>query len=378
MTYMSEDVEALRDRLVAADEAYRTAAERVAAVGGTGVEQLPDLLTKFTSILATYEERATGSGDFRGYLEFRGRLATYVEELPEDLPGREGFEEAQEQLEQRRLSQSDFDAAREALTPVQDLVDRLEERDRTAEELRQVRSDAMTRLRELDAEIDRLERLAGYRDIDLDRDLETIREPIESYNEAVTAAFSEYRRESPVRDVLDLFDLADRYPLVPLEPPPPGIVQAVTDGGFDHLPVPTLLEYADYSRSKLDHYVDDPETLREAVAEDRLYLERLGPDPFTVHWPPAPASELRWKLPELLSVVNRFADDTTVQRLRQVQAVIRNEKRYEELRTIAHARENLDENDRERLASGEVEASLTSHRAARDRLQETLDDIATP
>lgn len=374
---MSEEPSALIERLDAATAAYEEATAAVADVDGTGVDAVPEHLRRFESILDAYEDRATGSGDFGGYLELRGEVTSFVDALPDDQAGREAFAEAADCLAQRRLRARHFEQARTALDPAREIADALAERRSAADELRAARRVVDDRLDELEARIDRLASLQRYADVDVDAPVGPIREPVETYNETVRSAFEAYRRDRPAVDVLELFALTDRYPLVDMPAPPDGLLRAVRGDTFGTLTVPELLEYADYSRSKLAHYVDDPAALQAAVAEDRLYLERIDATPFTVDWPPAPAAELRWQLRELESVVGRFAGEETMAALREVRAVTRDD-RFAELRTVGAARAALDEDDRRRLATGELADDLAAARTARDRLSDALAAAPTP
>ena len=111
----------------AADDLEATQ-QRVAEFGERDLRQLADAYEEFTGILGRYEEPATGDGDFQKFIEFQGRVETFVEELPEDILLREAFEESDDHLQQRRLNESDFEHVREQLSPVADLVERLTDR----------------------------------------------------------------------------------------------------------------------------------------------------------------------------------------------------------------------------------------------------------
>jgi hypothetical protein len=138
--------------------------------------------------------------------------------------------------------------------------------------------------------------------------------------------------------------------------------------------VPTLLEYADYSASKLDHYVEDPGALRARVATHRTYLERLDADPFTLAWPPVPAAELRFRTRELRPLVATFAAEETVARLRDVRELPRTAE-YDRLQTAATAIAELDETQRERVASGAVARDLEQARTYRSDIEEALESF---
>lgn len=375
---MSEELATTIERLHHAGEAYASAVAAVDAIDGAKATTVPELLRRFESILRAYQDRATGSGDFRGYLEFRREVDTFVADLPEDLAARDAFEAAGERLDERRLLERHFDAAREALEPAREIAATLENRTTAAAELRAARDAAIRHRDALDARIDRLDQLLQYRGIDVDASVAPIRDPIVTYNQAVREAFGVFRRERPAGEVLALFDLADRYPLVGMTAPPAALLGQVQTGDFATLTIPELLEFADFSRSKLAHYIDDPTTFREAIAEHRRYLERRDATPFEIDWPPPPADHLRWRGRELVSVVDRFADEDAVVALRNVLSSVRDNSSYTELRRVALARADLGPDERRRLASGDLAAERADRQADRERLDAVLDDVPVP
>jgi hypothetical protein len=331
-------------------------------------------------LLDDYDGRATGSGDFQAYTQFEGAVATLVENLDEDVPEYETFEAVDDSLQKRRLTESDFEQARERLEPVGDLVGRLDELETAREEYVQARRDARRRLDELDERIAALERLQRLGDADLEAPVEHLHEPIDAYDEAVREAFGEFRGDAPAREVLDLIARADAFPLVEFRAPPAELLTYVREHETGTESVTTLLEYADYSGSKLDHYVDDPSALRSAVATRRTYLRGLDAEPLTVGWPPPPAAELPWLCQEYRSVVAGFADEAVVARLREVRALARRDD-YERLRESAVARAELTAEERERVASGAVAADLTAAREESDAIEDALEthgELPTP
>lgn len=357
--------------LEAAADAVAEAEERVAEFGEGALETLAAAHEEFTAILARYEEPATGDGDFQQFIEFQGKIADVVEDLPEDLLLRETFEAADERLQQRRLSESDFERVRADLEPVADLAGRLDERRDARERYRAARSGVRHRLQEVRERIAELERVTRLGDADLDAPVERLREPIEAYNEAVAEAFGAFRGEAPARDVLALLEAAQRFPLVPFRRPPADLVEYVDAAEAGTEPIPQLLEYAEYSRSKLAHYVADADALKTAVRPHTTYLRRLDATPLTVEWPPAAAEVLRWRCREAGRVLNRFAPDV-VEALRTVRELPRITD-YERLRETAVATAELGPAERERLRSGEVAAELDALREEREALEAALE-----
>ena len=375
---MSETPAALAERArETAERVERLAAERDrarAAVAETGEERVAaaaDAHDRARALLDRYEDSATGTGDFESYVEFQSRFLGLVEELDEDLPDREAFETAAEATDRRRLRDRDFDRAREALATAERHRAALDRREDAEERHRAAVSDAKTVRETVDERIDALESTLELAEVDLDAPVERVRDPVEAYDEAVRAAFDRFRREASARELFAFVETARSYPLVDVRRPPRPLREYVHDYDAGTNPVPDLLEYAEYSASKLDHYVSDPGALRARVATHRTYLERLDADPLTVGWPPPAGDHLRWLGEELVAVVGRFADEETVARARQVRDLPR-ETDYARLRRAATARADLDDGERERLRSGAVAEELTALREARTALDEAI------
>ncbi|MFB6222094.1 MAG: hypothetical protein ABEH86_00260 [Haloarcula sp.] len=357
--------------LETAAQEYDRARERVEEVGADPLRECRDIYRELRNLLDSYDGRATGGGDFEAFMEFQGRVGTLTDDLPADLPGRDTFEDVDDFLQQRRLTESDFAEAREMLSPIADLTARLDDREDARERYKKARRDAGHRREELSDRIDDLERLQRLGDADLDAPVERLQDPIERYNDAVTEAFRSFRSDTPARDVLAVIERADAYPLVAFRSPPEELLSYVREHDTGLVPIPKLLEYADYSASKLDHYVDDAAALRSAVATRQTYLRRLDAEPVCLDWPPPSATELPWRCREFRSVVARFADESVVAALRDVRALAQRDD-YEQLRESAIARSELTDAERERLESGAVERELSAARERKAAIEDAL------
>jgi uncharacterized protein (DUF1499 family) len=347
------------------------AQDRVDEFGEDDLQQLASVYREFLGVLERYEEDVTDDGgDYQTNIEFQSQIAEVSEHISDDLLLSETFRECDEYLQQKWFSQSDFEHVYEQLDPVADLVDRLEERDRILETYRETRHDITYRLRELDEEIAELERLSRLGNADLGAPTNRLRDPIETYNDAVTGAFRTAHSEWSAREMLDFVTAMDAYPLVPFEQPPDELVTYVFEAEPGTETIQTLVEYADYSRSKLAHYVDDPAAFEEAVGGKQTYLSRLNADPLRIDWPPPASGQLRYRCRELTAAVNRL-DRETVEPLRAVAALPR-ETEYERLRNSVLATEQLTDSERDRIESEDIEGQLADCRAERDRLQEAL------
>ena len=344
----------LRERY---DELARVEA-RIERLGQERVEAAADTYRRAHRILDQYEDDATGTGDFGSYVEFEGEFSETVD-VGDDALAADAFGAADEAVDKRRLSTDDFDAARDALEPAGEYVTLLERRDDAVDDYRVARRDLKNARDDLADRVDELSAVVDDADVDLTVPLETLREQVESYNDAVRKAFDEFLKTASARETFDFLEATERYPLVDFDAPPRDLSEYVDEYEAGEEPLPQLLEYADYSQSKLDHYVDDPGALRTAVAVHRTWIERLDGEPLTLAWPPEPADELQYRVQELTSLVSRVADENVVADLRSLGDRSREED-YEMLRRAAKVTEELDER----------EQALIEANAAGDRLTE--------
>lgn len=359
-------IEDLRDSLADADidrEELRTVAEAYRSV---------------ETVLDRWEERATDWDDFQGYVEFRDDLADTLESIPEDVPEQEAFLEADSCVKTggvtKSLKSGDFEAAREALAAAREYA----ELHSALESALDARRDARNRVeREVEdrlSQIDTLERLRALGDADLDAPIDRLREPITEYNTEIATAFREFRREASAGAFLVFVQDAAETPFVEYESPPPDLLEFVDSSDAETYTVDELLEYAEYSSSKLSHYVDDPDRLKRRIATNRTYLERLSAESLQIEWPPRAADELRFRIAELLSLVGRIADESTVATLRKIRERTRSEE-YGRLRRAAHADVELTDDERRRLERGDVETELSAVREKVERLETALSDL---
>jgi hypothetical protein len=381
---MTDLIVELRD---AANE-YREVRERVSSVGEGEQEQLgnpeqdleavSEAYQEVITLLDRYEERATDWDDFEGYIEFQSELVDLIDGFPSDLLAREAFESVDERLHQRTLSESDFKRARsDDLQPAAEyaaLYDRLNE---VRERYRDDRYAVSRRRDELDDRITDLERLKRFEKTDLDAPVQRVREPIETYNETVREDFRTFVQEESARTVLSLVETIDVYPLVEYRQPPPALREYVETHPAGTESIPDLLAYAEYSRSKLDHYVENAQALKAAVDSNRTYLARLDGGPLELAWPPPSPTLLRFQIRERIAVVGRFAPDETVVQLRELRALSKDPV-YDRLRESALARNELDDEARERLQDGSVDRDLERARAKREQLNEVLSEFPSP
>ncbi|MUV85731.1 hypothetical protein GJ631_03840 [Natronomonas sp. CBA1123] len=339
------------------------------------LDAVADAYESVATVLDRWEERATDWDDFEGYVEFRNDISETLESVPEDVPESEAFLEADGHVKTSGVTGSlktrDFEAAREALAPAREYAETREELADARSRHREAYRAARDRLNELEDRIDDLERLVRLGEADLDAPIEELREPIERYNDGVADDFAAFRQDASAREFLSFVATAAEYPLVEFRRPPTELLEYVRERPAGEHSVPDLVEYADYSPSKLSHYVDDANLLKRRVATNRTYLDGLSADPLFVEWPPAEAETLRFQAEELVSLVDRFADEETVAALRAVRELTRR-KEYERLQTAAVARSELEDDERTRIENGTVESELEVAREERERLDEAI------
>ncbi|WP_049907677.1 DUF7118 family protein [Haloferax elongans] len=350
--------------------------EQVDDIGLETLRTVADAYRDVETLLDRYEERITDRDDLEGYIEFRERLTEVLEALDADIRHSEAFVDANDALTTgvtSTLSTSDVDRARAALDPVRNDASLLDAWQSARDDYRSARHEAERHEAELRDRVEELERVRELGAADLDAPTQDIRVPIESYNDAVTDAFNRFLRDASARDVLEFLETATAYPLVELPAPPAPLRDYLHTASVGTEPVSVLVEYAEYSRSKLDHYVSDPQSFQAAVGPHTRLLATLSADPLTVEWPPKPASELRWRMRELVAAVGRFADEETVALARAVRALTERDD-YDRLRDAAVAREVLTDEQRARLKRGAVEEELEAKRAAAEDVAACLDE----
>ncbi|WP_435074604.1 DUF7118 family protein [Halorubrum sp. HHNYT27] len=343
---------------------------RIADLGRDRVEAAADTYRRAHRIIEQYEDDAVGSGDFAAYVQFEGEFANAVD-VDDDALAADAFAAADEAVDKKRLSERDIEAAREALEPAGEYVDLLTDRDDALDDYRAARKATREARKSLDARLDELREVAAMADADLDADVARLRDPIAEYNEAVRESFDEFYKSASARDAFAFLDRADATPFVDVTVPPTDLAEYVAEYGAGEEPLPTLLEYADYSNSKLEHYVDDPGALRTAVAVHRTYIERLDGEPLTLDWPPAGGDELAYEIDELIPLVSRVADDETVATLRAVRDRTRDDE-YERLRRAAEVRDALDEPELELVRTGAIDDRVREAERTRETVAAVL------
>ena len=363
------------DKLRAAAEELEAIEGEIESHGEDAVETAADAYRSATRLLDSYEDTATGTGDFASYLEFQNQFLALVSGLPETVPARDGFEEASDRMDKRRLSAADFAFAREAIEPAGEFVELLTARDEARSAYNEARQDARERLSVLREAKEAYGELVELTALDLTVPVEELREPIDAYNQAVTDAFASFKTTRSARELFDFVESTKPFPFVEFQQPPPELLEYIRSADAGERPLTELLDLVDYSASKLDHYVDDPGALRTNVAVHRTYLDRLSADPLRISWPPEAANILRFRLDELATVTRKLDPETIEPHLRALQRLVRDPD-YETLKNAATARAELDEETFNRVVSGAIEADYEAVVDSIDRLETALEETA--
>ncbi|MFP4218406.1 MAG: hypothetical protein ACLFR6_06170 [Salinarchaeum sp.] len=354
--------------------AYRDAKSAVEDRGRDQLERLADAYETATNLLLEYEDSATDTGarEFVNFAQFKTSFIGLVEDLDNDLPAVDAFAAARDAIDKRRLSEDDFARARQRLGPVEDELEKLDALADARDTLVDARQRAKDRRSALTAEANRLDELLGLGAADFDAPVEELREPVDAYNDAVQTAFDEARRDAPIRQVFALLERAQAYPLVDFRDPPPSLTTFVKEQPAGEHSIAELLEFTEYSRSKLAHYVADPTAFRQAIATNRTYLAELDAQPLTIAWPPPPAGQVPWLIRELRAVADRLVDADAIAALRTIKSIARDEERYRTLRQTAIAEARLGADEQAALVDGTLAARLEAHRDAIDRIDDAL------
>lgn len=365
--------DALITELESAYDAYQSIQSTIGEIGRDRLDELDRLYNRFDTLLSTYKESASGSGreTFEQYIAFQSELETFETSLPEDGLETGVFEDAIDYLDQRRLQESDFEEARVILEPAVDTLGILTERDEARNSFTAAKRAVEQRIDELTDEIDHLQELLAFEDTDFDVPVDQLRSLIEAYNQAVRDDFSSYKSNTSSREFIQFLETTTAYPLIEFPSPPPELVDYLESTEVGTEPTPRVLEYTNYTRSKLSHYVDDPSTFQARIGANQTYLDRLSADPLMISWPPPAPDELHWRIRELTSIINRFAPAETVRKLNDLQKFSHQDD-YLDLRLAARADAALDEQEKQRLTTGELREELETKQRDRDQLQSAV------
>lgn len=353
---MTDDVESLEDALDTVEE-----------VGAEPLRNAANLKSRFDAAVREYRDSATGRDDFGSYVEFRS-IATAVEEAVEEdeVYGEDSFLQAAERFDRRTIREKHFDRAEEDLADVEAAVEDLGQAERLQDEVAGMRHRLRRRLDELEDEKDELlgelEQVKEYEDVDA----EELVGLVDEYDRRVKQEFQEFRERASAADVVRVGARAGELPLVDDQPVDVDDARTLEDVAGDRT-VEQVLEMADHSRSKLEHYVDDAVEFRRAVP--RSFLESFDGSAFEIGFD-EPADVVRYEAPELRKVVQGFADEDVVDLLRRIRRLAMDDE-YEEMRRAHQAAGELDPESLRRRVD-EVEEEMET---VETRLEEVEDAV---
>lgn len=356
------------NNLEAAREQKQAVDGEIASVGESMVIAAADEYERAIQLLDSYQDSATGTGNFQAYVEFQDRFIGLVEELPKSIPEREAFEIAADRLDQRRLNKSDFEAARKDLAPVATYRELLNQRQEAADALASAEREVSQARQAVTEAIEYYKLLCSYSDVDFSVSTTALSEPISEYNDSVHQDFTEFYETASISAVISFLERTESFPLISYQAPPQDLSQFIRQSPDAGDSIPTLLEYADFSGSKLDHYAADPALLQTTVGVHRTYLERLSAEPLSISIPPPAAGRLQFFTSEAISVLGRFAREETIAAIRTVRDITF-EPVYNKYRLALAAEVNLSDAARQLLKNKRAEAGKKELLS----LQETID-----
>lgn len=343
---------------------YAELRETVREVGEERAEQTRELYRRIEDAFEEYRDDATGHGEFGKYVEFQNIVIAAEENLEEaEVYRSEDFERALSRLDARTLQDKHFQGARSDLTEVAEFVEKYDRYENLREELREELSELEKRTEELESRAEETEKRLEKAELAQEVDCSKLRETVEEYNEGVRGDFEGFVSEAPAVEVARLGEKTLDAPLVDDAPIERGAADRL--GRYvDDETVSRVLELADASDGKLSHYFEDPDGFRDAVP--RVFFETAEPEPFELSY--ETEGVVRRRVPELVSLVGRFAEEETVAALRRVGDIARNGE-YAEARNALLA-------EKEAGASiEELQDELDEVRSEKERAEERAEDI---
>lgn len=337
---------------------------QVSDVGEDRAENTRELYKTVDEALEQYREDATGHGDFGKYVEFQNVVIASEEKLDDrDVYQKDDFESALSRLDARTLQDKHFRRARKDLSDVRGLVESYDRYEELRDELRDELSRLERRLDGIEDEIKEKEEVLERVENAEETDASVLRDAVEGYNQRVRREFKEFVKEAPAVDVARLGERTLDAPLVENAAVERGTAERLARYVDDET-VDRVLELADASDGKLSHYFDNPEGFRDAVP--RTFFETLDTEPFEISY--GSEGVVRRRVPELVSVVDTFADEETVAALRRVRDIAANDN-YDEMRRALVAREDTGE-DAEALRE-----RLTALRDEKEDVKERVEEL---
>lgn len=355
------------------DEAIQELTQKRRTLREEGIEEVREargLYHELQRYIDRYREPATGHGDFESYIEFQSVLAEIEEQLDGGVYGERGFRDAIQRFESRTLREKHFRRAENDLQGVRETVEVLERVEEIEDELRSERGRLGKRRKELEREIDDLER--GIREASEapDADASRLESLLDSYNEAVEREYESWLSSAAAREVVGHVYRASGMPLIEAEGVDRSTVEALEVSEVGDESVERLLELAEYSDSKLQHYVDDPTRFRSELPT--AWFRVADAEPYKLS-PDMQEGVVERLVPELVRVVSEFASERTIEVLREIGDLARC-GRYSGMRRALMARQTTGGVDAESLQEEKqgMERELDQVRDDLERIDEAL------
>ncbi|MDX1745070.1 MAG: hypothetical protein R3324_03965, partial [Halobacteriales archaeon] len=231
-----------------------------------------------------------------------------------DVTDRTAFEDALSRFDRRIIREKDFRRARSDLTSVKQVSETLSEAEELASQLTNERGRLSSRLRKWRHDRSQVQSRLSDLEAVTDVDPEPLVAARSSYNDRVREEFDSFAETAPA---IDVARVGYKARLVPLADVPPitdeAALSVLEDAGFATETVPTVLEYAGYSDSKLSHYVDRPGSFRSQLPVS--WFETIDGEAFTIA-ADATGDDVRHRAPALVKVIDAFATPETIAELR--------------------------------------------------------------
>ncbi|MDY6765077.1 MAG: hypothetical protein SV377_05240 [Halobacteria archaeon] len=299
----------------------KRARQRIEDIGLEKAKKTHDFYSELSETMDEYREDAVGTGDFETYVEFQGILDDMLERVKknqDEIHRPEDFERVIDDFEKRVIRESDFRHAESTLSDVRELSETIDRINEIEKELRYEKGKLERRKSELESRLKSIKRKIDTAKGVSDIDPSPLVSLIESYNSSVETDFEEFYNNAPAIKVARIGEKARDFPLADIKPLDKETVRILERTGMGRKTVSEVLEYADYSDSKLSHYIDKPEEFRRNVSQ--TWFKLLSADDFKISVE-TPQNLIKHKVPELVRVVGEFGSDETVRKLREIHSI---------------------------------------------------------
>lgn len=249
---------------------------RIEELGPGRLDRVEFLLSELKGLVREYEDKDRTFKTHRSLRMTLDRLARRIQKSYEN----EEIGEEVEHFDKALVHARDWHwkDTRRALEPLEEIAGLRDERNRVEKEIRRQKKARRKKRRELE---ERARRLRSLRDTRLDPGAEeyihSIQERLDRVNERIVGVLDALVSNAPTREVIRLLgDVGIRPELgLPRAPDKSGLMGFLGSHPVGNEPIYRVLEYADYSDSRLSHYVDRPREFKDAMSANLAYLEKI-------------------------------------------------------------------------------------------------------